>query len=102
MRKQLFCPNSLISPRSPASISSFSVTGATDHKTFEWNVEDYHAQLHCKGVGAVGYLTVGLVDGLVVAIHQRILTRALMLDEIFEDNVTEALEEYDVMEEEFE
>jgi len=50
------------------------------------------------GVGAVGYLLVGLIDGLVVAMHQRILSRALMLDEIFEDNVTEALEEYDVME----
>ncbi len=34
------------------------------------------------GVGAALYLVFGLADGLVVAAHQRILTRALMIDEI--------------------
>jgi len=54
------------------------------------------------GVGALGYLTVGLLDGLVVAIHQRILSRALMLDELFEDTLTEGMEEYEAMEEGYE
>jgi len=54
------------------------------------------------GVGALGYLTVGLLDGLVVAIHQRILTRALMIDELFEDTLTEGIEEYEAMEEGYE
>ena len=54
------------------------------------------------GVGALGYLTVGLLDGLVVAIHQRILTRALMIDELFEDTLTAGIEEYEAMEEGYE
>ena len=37
------------------------------------------------GVGATLYLVMGLADGLVVAAHQRILTRALMIDEIIEE-----------------
>lgn len=37
------------------------------------------------GVGAALYLGLGLLDGLVTAGHQRLLSRALLIDEIFEE-----------------
>jgi len=42
------------------------------------------------GIGAVLYLTLGLADGIVVAIHHRRLSKALLLDEI-EEALTEGV-----------
>lgn len=49
------------------------------------------------GVGAALYVSVGLVDGVVTAAHQRILSRALMIDEIMAE--MDASYEYDEEEE---
>jgi CDP-diacylglycerol--serine O-phosphatidyltransferase len=46
------------------------------------------------GVGGALYLLLGTADGLVVAVHQRILSRALLIDEILEE-----MDAIDVMEE---
>lgn len=37
------------------------------------------------GVGALLYLSIGIVDGIVVAFHQRQLTKLLLLDDLFDD-----------------
>lgn len=37
------------------------------------------------GAGAALYVGIGLIDGLVTAAHQRLLSRALLIDEIFEE-----------------
>lgn len=46
------------------------------------------------GVGAALYVGVGLVDGLVTAAHQRVLSRVLMIDEILEEMEYQGEEEY--------
>lgn len=47
------------------------------------------------GVGALLYVGVGFIDGLVTAAHQRLLSRALMIDDLFEDMEIDDLDDED-------
>ena len=53
------------------------------------------------GVGAALYLSLGLADGLVVAAHQRILSRALLIDEILAEMDPETASTLDDLSPEF-